>query len=433
MKANSFDMARAGGSAAFGSRIRFALLLPMLLVFMPQISAGRQLRVGPGKPLASIMQAVAEAKPGDVIRVWPQADGQPYTQVAVEMDKPRITIESALRRGKVRLSGTGFNYSGRGRIPRGVFQFNPGASGCVLRGLDISGAHNHSGNGAGVRINGADNVTISHCDIHGNDMGIMSNGDLKSDTGANQRIEFCHITRNGTMNHAGYNHNLYLGGTSALILGCDISHSLTGHNIKSRCHMTWIEYCYVHDSSNREMDLVDDRTNTGAANSDAVVIGCLIVKSSRAAGNHEVIHFGQDGGGPHNGTLFLVHNSIQTPYPSPVVVLSSAGAKMVCLDNRISGPGGNSRFLQLTHGARAARAKGAGNLLSRGYGTAAQLLGGPLVRWNAIQKLLPWREAHIQNRNLQRFVGKQLRNWHHTVAGAGWPQNHAGMPAIFNK
>ena len=407
----------------FGPFIRIAVLLPCFWIAIPRVCAARVLDVGPGKPLGSIMQAVAAAHPGDVIRVWPRANGRAYTKVAVEMDKPRITIESAYKHRAVGLSGTGFNYSGRGQIPRAVFQFNPGADGCVLRGLNISGAHNHAGNGAGVRINGADSITISHCIIHGNDMGIMSNGDLRSHSGANQRIEFCRITRNGTMNHAGYNHNLYLGGTSAIILGCDISHSLTGHNIKSRCHITWIEYCYIHDSANREIDLVDDRVNTGAANSDAVILGCLIVKSPHTSGNHEVIHFGQDGGGPHNGTLFLVHNTIQTPYPSPVVVLSSAGAKSVCLDNTIIGPAGYGVFLQLTHGARATRTRGSGNRLSRGYGKEVQLLGGNLVHWNAISKLLPWRAAHIPVAPLQRMDRGHLRAWHHATAGAGWLQN----------
>ncbi len=420
MKVYPLHTAGGNATAVLGTLMRIAALLPCLWIFMPNVCAARELDVGPGKPLASIMQAVAAAHAGDVIRIWPRADGRPYTKVAVEMDKPRITIESALRRRAIRVSGTGFNYSGRGAIPRAVFQFNRGASGCVLRGLNISGAHNHAGNGAGVRINSANNITISHCTIHGNDMGIMSNGNLNSHSGADQRIEFCHITRNGTTNHAGYNHNLYLGGTSALILGCDISHSLTGHNIKSRCHITWIEYCYVHDSANREIDLVDDRVNTGAARSDAVIIGCLIVKSPHTSGNHEVIHFGQDGGGPHNGTLFLVHNSIRTPYPSPVVVLSSKGSKLVCLDNKITGPASYGIFLQVTHGARATRASGSGNLLSRGYGKEMQLLGGKLVHWNAIKRLLPWHAAQIQVAPLQRMDRGHLRIWRHAAAGANW-------------
>jgi len=32
-----------------------------------------------------------------------------------------------------------------------------------------------------------------------------------------------------------------------------------------------------------------------------------------------VIHFGQDGGKEHNGILWLVHNTIVTPFISPVV------------------------------------------------------------------------------------------------------------------
>ena len=38
--------------------------------------------------------------------------------------------------------------------------------------------------------------------------------------------------------------------------------------------------------------------------------GCVIVKDPACPGNHAVIHYGQDGGGEHNGTLWLVHDTI---------------------------------------------------------------------------------------------------------------------------
>lgn len=78
----------------------------------------------------------------------------------------------------------------------------------------MSGAHNKSQNGAGVRINQANHVTIRNCNIHHNDAGIMSNGDVNTGTGLNQRIEYCAIHHNGDLARPGWNHNLYLGGTS---------------------------------------------------------------------------------------------------------------------------------------------------------------------------------------------------------------------------
>jgi hypothetical protein len=46
-----------------------------------------------------------------------------------------------------------------------------------LEGFELNGAHNATHNGAAVRINQANGVTIRDCLIHHSDMGIMSNGD----------------------------------------------------------------------------------------------------------------------------------------------------------------------------------------------------------------------------------------------------------------
>ena len=164
-----------------------------------------------------------------------------------------------------------------------------------------------------MRINQANHVTVRNCSIHDNDMGIMSNGDGSLATAVDQRIEECRIYRNGDPAEPGHNHNLYLGGTSVTLRFCEIHHSLTGHNVKSRAHYTRVEYCYVHHSANREFDLVD-AAETARPQSDAVLLGNIIVKDPQCKGNRAVIHFGQDGGKEHNGTLYLAFNTIVTPF-----------------------------------------------------------------------------------------------------------------------
>ena len=394
------------------------ICLVMLAAFSPASAFSHVLKVGPGRPFNSIANAVAAARPGDVIKVWPLGGDRAYRRTAVEVTTSGLTIESGIRGKFVKINGAGFNYSGRGAVPRAIFQFNPGANHCVLRGFALYGAHNHSFNGAGVRMNAANNVLVSHCYIHGNDMGIMSNGDLRHGTGADQRIEFCHITRNGSHKDPGYNHNLYLGGTSALIRGCNISHALTGHDIKSRCHITWIEYCYVHGSNNREFDLVDDKVNTAAPGSDAVILGCVISKG-RGNGNHQVIHFGQDGGGAHNGTLFVIHNTIRTPWPGPVFVMSASGAHISCCDNKIIGPRGRVSLTLFVHGAKADHFSGNGNWLSAGYGIWRKTLGGRLIPWPQARKLLPQTNLPVHDRQLKFLRHGQLVTWPATAAGAG--------------
>lgn len=301
------------------------------------------LEVGPGRPFSRIEDAAAAARPGDVILIHPLADGRPYERTAVNVRQAKLTFRGVPARGQrwVRISGKGFDYSGAGSTPRAIFQFNRGTDDCVVENLELCDARNNSQNGAGVRINQANNVVVRHCSIHDNDMGMMSNGDGSDRFGDGQLIEHCVIHNNGSKDRPGYNHNLYLGGAGVTLRFCEVHSSTTGHNVKSRAHRTRVEYCFVHDSANREFDLVD-AGETGLPGSDAVLVGNVIVKDPKCEGNRAVIHFGQDVGKPRNGTLVLVMNTIVTPFISPVVELSSPGAKARMVGNLIA-DGGSQR------------------------------------------------------------------------------------------
>jgi len=349
-----------------------ALLLTCEAAFAAEIP------VGPGKANATIAEALAKAQPGDAILVYPQADNKPCDKVVVMVRKERIAFKAMPARPgqRVPLRGNGFNYTGAGSTPRAIFQFDPQANGCLLEGFELFDAHNDSHNGAGVRINQAGNVTIRDCEIHACDMGIMSNGNGTPRSAVNQRIERCLIHSNGTRKEPGQNHNLYLGGAGVTLSACEVHSSITGHNVKSRAHVTRVDYCYIHDSANREFDLVDARGDTTAAGSDAVLVGNIIVKDPKCEGNRTVIHFGQDGGNEHDGTLWLVHNTIVTPFVSPVADLSAAkaGAKLV---NNIIWDGGsgqrNQELVKLSKAAGADGVSGSGNWLSGGFKTPQAL------------------------------------------------------------
>lgn len=331
---------------------------------------GVTLEVGPGRSHERIEDALEAAQPGATILVYPRLEGVPYEQVACYVAKPDITLRAVPSEdgGHVTLSGEGFDYSGVGRTPRAIVQFMPGADRCRLEGFELHSASNGSHNGAGVRIAGANHVTISHCDIHGNDMGIMSNGDGTLERGLNQVIEYCHIHHNGNEEEPGLNHNLYLGGASVTVRYCEVSHSITGHNLKSRAHHTRVEACFLHDSSNRELDLVDGR-ETELEGSHAVLLANLIVKAEGMSGNRSVIHFGQDGGGARNGTLHLAFNTVVTPYRSPLVHLSAPGTSAVFVGNILwdRGAGGSQVLVAATHGADLERVEGERNWLASGF------------------------------------------------------------------
>ena len=308
----------------------FLVCLTVVLFAAAGPSSSRVFDVGFEFEYGRIEDALAAANAGDTILVHQLPDGAAYEKVAVLVRKPGITIKaSANASAPVKISGKGFDYSGVGPVPRAVFQFDPEAAGCILDGFEIFGARNASGNGAGVRINGANNVTVRNCEIHGCDMGVMSGGDLVAPhkrTGINQMYERLNVHHNGSPLADGYSHNFYLGGWNATIRLCEVHHSVSGHNVKSRNAVILIEDSYIHDSANREIDIVDSQEPVYRDN-DAHINRCLIIKDSNCAGNRAVIHFGQDMGGKRNGILYIDESAIVTPFIAPVVHLSSAGAR----------------------------------------------------------------------------------------------------------
>jgi hypothetical protein len=351
---------------------RFFMLLLGIFFLPAGVLGAATLEVGPGEAFQRIEEANAHAHAGDLILVHPRQDGRPYERVAVFVRQKDLSFRAAgaAEGRKVKLSGKGFDYSGAGSIPRAIFQFNRGADGCTLDGFELTGAHNRSHNGAGVRINQANRISVRNCSIRGNDMGVMSNGDDTPDTAVGQRIEYCEIHHNGDPTEPGFNHNLYLGGTDVTLRFCEIYSSLTGHNLKSRAHVTRVEYCYIHDSANRELDLVD-AADTARPGSDALVMGCILVKDPHCPGNRAVIHFGRDGGTSHHGTLYLIFNTVVTPFVAPVVQISDPQAKVFFEGNLVSDGGSgqkNQKLIEVQNGASLKSASGVNNWFSGAFG-----------------------------------------------------------------
>lgn len=284
------------------------------------LMASRTLSVGPGKQYSNISAAVAAAQPGDRVDIYQSRDD--YRGEHVLVKTPDLTI-AGVGAKPVTVDGAGFDFSGVGSVPRAIFQFNPSSSGCRLVNLELEGAHNKEGNGAGVRINQARNVTVEGCRIHGCDMGIMSNGKNGDPHAAeNQLFDHCEVWSNGSQVSKGYSHNLYLGGTSAVVRFCKVHDSVVGHNIKSRCHLTTVAYSWIYHASDREFDLVD-AWDTERPGSDAILIGDVIEKNPNCTGNRGVIHYGIEHG-KHNGALILKNDTIITYFKTPIIDVNSA-------------------------------------------------------------------------------------------------------------
>ena len=376
-------------------------MLPAALLLASAILADT-LDVGPDRKYASPADALAAAKPGDTILIHPRADGKPWEGVALRITIPRLTITALPSTHPVTLSGTGFDYSGEGSMPRAIIQFDPEASGGVVENLELKDARNQSHNAAGVRINQASGVTVRACRISGNDMGVMSGGSFKDKTGADQLIEGCTILANGCDKDPGFNHNLYLGGTSVTVRGCEISGSTTGHNLKSRAHFNLIEYNHIHDAANYEIDLVDEKGNTDALSSDAIILGNFIDKARDCKGNRGVLHFGKDGQADHTGCAFIVMNTIRTTFVSPVVTLNAAGASLVFDDNVVLDRGEKQHgVLVQLDGPTPESTTGRGNRWPETFTGGQRIAAGDPVAWEDLH--LRWPDG--KRPGLKQYLG----------------------------
>ena len=252
------------------------MILPLALLISHRANI---LTVGNEKTFARLEAALGAAAVGDEIDVYPSSAG--YAGTALLVKTPGIKIVG--KDSRITLDGSGFAYSGVGSVPRAIIQVN--ADDVSIENFELENASNASHNGAGIRINAASRVTIRNCDIHGNDMGIMSNGiEGNSHAASDQLIEHCEIHHNGNQADPGFNHNLYLGGTSVTVQFCSIHHSLTGHNLKSRAHFTSVLYCEIYSSANRDLDFVEDWYTRGA-NSYVLLLGNVIRKDPNCTGN----------------------------------------------------------------------------------------------------------------------------------------------------
>ena len=139
-------------------------------------------------------------------------------------------------------------------------------------------------------------MTIYDSRIHDNDSGLMSstNGSIVA-----ERVE---IEGNGA--DAGLSHNIYVAGESFDDPVQPHPRLPGGQNVKSRADYTELLTTTSH-SADGEVGLVDD-AETAAANSNALLLGNVIVSKPRGSDQNQgkFIDFGQDTGGSHDGTLY---------------------------------------------------------------------------------------------------------------------------------
>ena len=310
--------------------------------------------VGAGQAYANVSSLPA-LLPGDIVEI---ASGA-YNEVKLWSDSGTAS-QPIIIRGVGATSpvfdATGLDVDGVGSTPRAVFQIQ--ASYVTIENIELENATNGN-NGAAIRVTGggglADHVTIVNCHLHDCDMGAMS------DTADHLLFSGCEIDDNGTSANSGYSHNCYLGGENVTLSGCSIHDALYGQNVKTRCHDIALLYNWIAYSQDGEVGMVD-AAETAPANSNAVMIGNIVVSMDRGAGWNDArfVLFGSDEGGAHTGTLYAIANTfiagtatidfLQTNRPEAGIVAESNilfGADQISTSD--SGPAsGSSNWLPTT-------------------------------------------------------------------------------------
>lgn len=260
--------------------------------------------VGPGKTYSTITMVPGLA-PGDILEIYSGTYNEYKKWSNSGTAANPITIKG-MGATKPLIDGTALNLTGVGAVPRALFQVD--GSYYVIDNLEFKNADNTtSHNSAGIRVLG-DNVTVRNCKITECENGMMSES-------AGLLVEYSEIAYCGSPDYQGYTHNMYMGGTSLTVRYCYLHDSDSAQNIKSRAHYTELLYNYIADANSKEVDLVE-ASETNAANSNALLIGNVIIKRNAApisgiSGNDsQFILFGQDGGGTRSGTLYMFNNTI---------------------------------------------------------------------------------------------------------------------------
>lgn len=301
-----------------------AATIALLAVVMVQCARATTYQVGAERAMKSLKAIAAQLKPGDVVEIDPGVYREVLKLQANGTKEAPITIRGVGAQRPV-FDADGLDTSGRGPIPRGIFQIE-GAY-YVIEHLEFKNARNHE-NSAGVRLLASTNAVIRDCKVSYCDMGIFGD-DRETVT-----IESCDIGFNSTKDRIGYAHNFYMHGNRVLVRACHIHDCPYGQNFKSRAHYNELWYNWIADSGEGEVGPVDAR-DTASPNSNTLLVGNVVVSAPERQGNNaKFVLFGSELGGSHDGTLYLYHNTFVAGNPRiQFVNLADAKARAVIRNN----------------------------------------------------------------------------------------------------
>lgn len=236
-------------------------------------AAGAQaatLMVGPGQRYPTPGAAARAARPGDTVRIEPGT----YHDCAVWRTN-HLTIEG---------TGPGVVLAGKVCQDKGIFVIK--ANDVTVRRLTFRGARSSDGNGAGIRVEGA-NLTVEHVRFVENEDGMLTGVEHNS-TIVIKNSDFIH---NGAFVKP-LAHALYVGHIKLLrVEHCTFSDTLVGHHIKSRALSTILIDNHIQDGPNGTASYEVDIPNGGTL----IMTGNVIEKGPRNQNPTTAVTIGEEG------------------------------------------------------------------------------------------------------------------------------------------
>lgn len=278
-------------------RRRIGLMLALTMT--ASLASAATYRVGPGREVKTLTAVAGKLRAGDVVEVDPGTYREVLKLTADGTREKPITVRGV---GETRavFDAESLNTSGVGQVPRGILQIE-GAY-YVIEHLELKNARNGE-NAAGVRLLHSTDAVIRDCYIHHCDMGVFGD-DRQTAT-----IEDCDVGFNSTKQRSGYAHNFYMAGNRVVVRGCHMHDCPFGQNYKSRAHYNELWYNWIADSAEGEAGIVDSE-ETDRPNSNALLVGNMIISARERAGNAaKFVLFGSELGHAHDGTLYLFRNT----------------------------------------------------------------------------------------------------------------------------
>lgn len=279
---------------------------------------GQVLQVGWGKQFVFPSVAAKFAKDGDIIEI----DAGVYDKDVATWKQNDLTIRAV--NGRAQLKAQGAHAEGKAIW---VFKGNN----IVVENIEFSGAKVPDGNGAGIRIEGA-NITIRNCFFHDNENGVLSGANMNSDI----VIEASEFARNG--GGTGQTHNIYIGAVKSFTLRHSYSHhARVGHNVKTRAARNFILYNRIMDETSGNSSYAIDLSSGGLS----FIIGNEIQQSPFTE-NSTLLSYGAEGlSKTAENKLYLVNNTFVNDRPQGgVFIFSKPGtASIRILNNLFIGKG----------------------------------------------------------------------------------------------